>query len=248
MKVIPGSCGMRLRSRVPCNMMSIILRCLRVSGAAARRRGVGGFAPLCIARGIALRYTAQHRDEARVRIVAAAARAIRERGLAEATIADIMGRAGLTHGAFYHHFADRDALLAEAISAATVDTRERVFADGVDAASMLDMYCSLDHAAAPGEGCVLAALGTEAAHQEASPVKAAFATAARGFIEHVARALRPAARGSRRDPGAGPHAAIPRRLDDEALALAARMIGAVVLARLVDDRRLAARILAAARQ
>ncbi len=48
------------------------------------------------------------------RIVAVAARAIRKTGYDGTGVADIMKQAGLTHGAFYAHFASRDAMLAEA--------------------------------------------------------------------------------------------------------------------------------------
>src|SRR5205085_4064459 len=48
------------------------------------------------------------------RIVAAAARAIRRSGYDGTGVADIMKEAGLTHGAFYAHFASREAMLAEA--------------------------------------------------------------------------------------------------------------------------------------
>ena len=48
------------------------------------------------------------------RIVQAAARAIRRSGYDGTGVADIMKEAGLTHGAFYAHFASREAMLAEA--------------------------------------------------------------------------------------------------------------------------------------
>src|SRR5215207_4934634 len=48
------------------------------------------------------------------RIVSVAARAIRRSGYSGTGVADIMKEAGLTHGAFYAHFASREAMLAEA--------------------------------------------------------------------------------------------------------------------------------------
>jgi len=48
------------------------------------------------------------------RIVDVAARAIRRSGYDGTGVADIMKEAGLTHGAFYAHFASREAMLAEA--------------------------------------------------------------------------------------------------------------------------------------
>src|SRR5437868_11080869 len=56
------------------------------------------------------------------RIVSAAARAIRRSGYDGTGVADIMKEAGLTHGAFYAHFASREAMLAEAASRACAET------------------------------------------------------------------------------------------------------------------------------
>jgi TetR/AcrR family transcriptional regulator, transcriptional repressor for nem operon len=60
------------------------------------------------------------------RIVDTAARVLRESGFAGVGVADIMKRAGLTHGGFYAHFASRDALLAEALERAGEDSRTRL--------------------------------------------------------------------------------------------------------------------------
>ena len=57
------------------------------------------------------------------RIVSAAARAIRRSGYDGTGVADIMKEAGLTHGAFYSHFASREVMLAEAaLAAAAADS------------------------------------------------------------------------------------------------------------------------------
>jgi TetR/AcrR family transcriptional repressor of nem operon len=85
---------------------------------------------------------------------------------------------------------------------------------------------------APEQGCVIAALGTEARGRPGL-VRRAFARSARGLLARVETKLHPHA-----EPGA---------LSDAALRLASTMVGAVVLARLVDDPALASRILDAAR-
>jgi TetR/AcrR family transcriptional regulator, transcriptional repressor for nem operon len=53
--------------------------------------------------------------QTRTRIVDAAARAIRERGLAKPSVNEVMAEAGLTVGGFYAHFDSKDALLLEAL-------------------------------------------------------------------------------------------------------------------------------------
>src|SRR5260221_181364 len=85
------------------------------------------------------------------RIVSVAARAIRRSGYGGTGVADIMKEAGLTHGAFYAHFASRDAMLAEAANRACAESAAA--AAGVGArvaprqalASMLCSYLSREH-------------------------------------------------------------------------------------------------------
>src|SRR3954467_5177524 len=60
------------------------------------------------------------------RILDTAARVLRESGFQGVGVADIMKRAGLTHGGFYAHFPSRDALLAEALERAGQDSRARL--------------------------------------------------------------------------------------------------------------------------
>lgn len=113
-----------------------------------------------------MRYDAQHKQRTRERIVAAAGRGFRERGVDGLGVAAVMGELGLTHGGFYAHFRDKDALLCAAC--------EQAFAAmwaGVDAEpprparetirAIARGYLSPAHRAGRGDGCLLAALGPE---------------------------------------------------------------------------------------
>src|SRR5438477_151740 len=99
------------------------------------------------------------------RIVSVAARAIRRSGYAGTGVADIMKEAGLTHGAFYAHFASRDAMLAEAASRACAESAAAAseVAAGAPAQqalkAMLHGYLSPQHVDQVESGCPLAALG-----------------------------------------------------------------------------------------
>lgn len=180
-----------------------------------------------------MRYPEGHKETVRARIIERASRALRQRGLAGVSIPALMQDAGLTHGAFYGHFRDREELIADAVTFAGDETGNRVLGAGTgDARGMLAAYLSPEHADHPEYGCVLAALGAEGAHQSGG-VRRAFASTARGFLRLVHEKLHPRRRSE--------------APSDEALVTAARMVGAVVLARLVDDEPLARRILAAAR-
>src|SRR5436190_23567257 len=114
---------------------------------------------------------ASAKEASHERIVAAAARAIRRSGYDGMGVADIMKEAGLTHGAFYAHFASREAMLAEAAgkacaesAAATADLLARVSPDAA-LASMLSAYLSKEHVRHAEVGCPLAALGSETSRQ-----------------------------------------------------------------------------------
>ena len=179
-----------------------------------------------------MRYPEGHKDDVRARIVDAASRALRRHGIDGVSIPALMKQAGLTHGGFYTHFESRDELVADAIVAAGTETADAVFPDAIPLDETLDRYLSKGHLDHPEEGCVLAALGTDGARQPAR-VRKAFAHVARGFLRLTERKLHPRRRSD--------------TVSDEALARAATMVGAVVLARLVQDSSLSERILAAAR-
>src|SRR5258706_16007363 len=61
-----------------------------------------------------MRYVAEHKQQTRERILGAAARRFRERGVDGAAIADLMHDLRLTHGGFYRHFRNKEDLLIEA--------------------------------------------------------------------------------------------------------------------------------------
>jgi TetR/AcrR family transcriptional repressor of nem operon len=179
-----------------------------------------------------MRYPEGHKAETRERIIRAAAAAFRRSGLEGVSIPALMKDAGLTHGGFYGYFRDRDTLVAEAILRAASDTANGAFADDLPLKETLRRYLSVGHVAHPEQGCVVAALGSEGSHQPAR-VRRAFAEVVQGLLKRVEKKLHPAR------PA--------RKPSDDALRLAATMVGAVILARLVDDDALATRILGAAR-
>ena len=159
------------------------------------------------------------------RIVAVAARAIRKTGYDGTGVADIMKQAGLTHGAFYAHFASRDAMLAEAADRAgaeSVAAAADVVAQAPPTqarAALLRAYLSPDHVAHPEMGCPAAALGSEMPRQ-APEVRHAATRRIKEMVDLVAR----------QSPDWGQPGA-----HEQALVTVATMVGAVVLARAVDE-------------
>jgi len=100
-------------------------------------------------------------------ILAQASRLFRERGIEGTRVGDVMAEAGLTHGGFYRHFENKDALLAASIRATfdgIIDAiEERAAAAGPDTAvrDYFAHYLSDEHLANPGLGCPIPALGSE---------------------------------------------------------------------------------------
>src|SRR5438067_125103 len=162
------------------------------------------------------------------RIVDAAARAIRRSGYDGTGVAEIMKDAGLTHGGFYAHFASREAMLAEAADRAGA---EAVAASASIAAAvppeqalqaLLRAYLSKEHVENAEKGCPVVALGSEMPRQ-APEVRRAATRRIKEMIDVV----------SRQSPDWGRPEAHER-----ALVTVATMVGALMLARAVDERNL----------
>src|SRR5690242_20705193 len=176
-----------------------------------------------------MRRTAPGRkEETHERIVAAAARAIRRSGYNGTGVADIMKDAGLTHGGFYAHFSSREAMLAEAADRAgseSVAMMEQIAANSPPQQAlhaMMQAYLSKAHVDAVETGCATAALGSEMRRQ-APEVRRAATRRIKEMIDLVARQLPDWGR-----PGA----------HERALVIVATMVGALILARAVDDPKL----------
>jgi len=131
-----------------------------------------------------VRASKSEKQETHERIVTEAARQIREHGSREPGIAEIMRAAGLTHGGFYKHFASRDELIAAAAehamsSAGTLFAAVQAEKDPL--AALADWYVSRAHRDDPGAGCGVAALGGDAARDDA--VRGAYRAQVERYLE-----------------------------------------------------------------
>lgn len=157
------------------------------------------------------------------RIVAGAARLLRERGVRGTSVADAMNAAGMTHGGFYRHFRTKEDLVVESLRvafdefAAPLERQQQVESAQAVAARYKSLYLSDAHVAHPGRGCPMPALGGDLARESAA-VKAEFASG----LKRVVTALANARDGSSSER----EAAATREL--------AMLVGAVVLARAAD--------------
>jgi TetR/AcrR family transcriptional regulator, transcriptional repressor for nem operon len=181
-----------------------------------------------------MRYSDTHKNETRKKVLRAAAIAVRAKGPDGIGVAEIMAEVGLTHGGFYAHFPNKEALVAAAIGEAFDQSGRRFekLTGGMSPSEALstfvDTYVTREHRDHPERGCPVAALSSELPRQGA-PVREAYERGVQNLIGRVARWLPEDRRGS-------------------AASLVAEMAGSVVLSRAISDVEAAERLLADARR
>lgn len=171
------------------------------------------------------------------RILDTAAGVLRASGFQGVGVADIMRRAGLTHGGFYAHFASREALLAEALERAGQDSQARmhraldagVAQGGSRFQALVDNYLAERHLRSPESGCPVAALASEMPRQ-ADSVREASAVRVEALTRAVAATLAPGQ---------------PR---ESAGVIASQLVGSLQIARTLGDNTKGRRHLAASRR
>jgi TetR/AcrR family transcriptional repressor of nem operon len=174
-----------------------------------------------------MRVTREKAAENRARIVATASRLFREKGFDGVGLDAIMKEAGLTHGGFYGHFSSKEDLAAEAVARAleqSAGLQSRYVADFVSD------YLSESHFADRANGCVLAALGADVARR-GEEVRSGVTSYVRAVLELLASLCRGTAAARRR----------------RAITTLAGVVGALTLARAVEDPVLSDEILSTAR-
>ena len=114
---------------------------------------------------LGMRRSKQDKAASYERIVNTAAARIRESGIDQPGVAEIMRDAGLTHGGFYKHFDSREEMIDEAVKRALSEnepTVARMMQDADDPlASFADWYVSTAHRDDPAHGCGVVALGAD---------------------------------------------------------------------------------------
>jgi TetR/AcrR family transcriptional regulator, transcriptional repressor for nem operon len=174
-----------------------------------------------------MRHSREEAARTHARIVERAAALFRERGLDGIGLADLMHEAGLTHGGFYKHFESKEGLAAEACAHGLAQSarrmRRRAEKNPDDPlASVIEGFLSAEHVEDAGRGCTVAALGSDM-FRCAEVTRTAFTAGVAELIAIMAEL----------QPEGSPEA---RR--EAAMTTFAAMLGAVVLARGVNDPKL----------
>ena len=183
-----------------------------------------------------MRYSDTHKEETRRKVVRAAATAVRAKGPDGVGVAEVMAEAGLTHGGFYAHFPNKEALVVAAIEEAFGQSSRRFgrmtegLAPAEALAAFVDLYVTPEHRAHPERGCPVAGLSSDLPRQ-GPPVREAYERGVHSLVGRIARWL-------------------PENTQDReslAASIVAEMAGTVALSRAISDDQEAARLLADAR-
>jgi len=174
-------------------------------------------------------------EENRQTVINVASRLFREHGFDGIGLKDLMEGAGLTQGGFYKQFTSKDDLAAQASERALESAFHR-WSAAAEAnpknpfGAVIAFYLSMGHREERMEGCPVVALGSDAARQSVE-VKAAFEAGIKSYLEMLGRWVGDT-------DGADS--------SEKAMAILSTMVGALVLSRAVNDKRLSKRVLQAA--
>ncbi|WGD32230.1 TetR/AcrR family transcriptional regulator [Ancylobacter sp. WKF20] len=173
----------------------------------------------------------KQKAESRQAIMRSAAKLFREKGFEGVTVAEVMDGAGLTHGGFPRHFSSKEELISATLGELFAADARAPSLPSDDLRAFVRAYLRPEHRRAPGSGCVFAALGPEMAR--------APGTTREVLTEAIERQI------DTFTSIAGDADAEKRRVT--AIGTWATMIGAMVLARIVNSEALSDEILASAR-
>jgi TetR/AcrR family transcriptional repressor of nem operon len=179
-----------------------------------------------------MRVSKQKAAENRERILLAASRLLRECGISGAGVDALGEAAGMTYGSLYSQFGSKERLVEEALTHA-LTTKGREAQEIRTLKSYVAKYLSWEHRDTAQLGCPLAALCCEMPRQS-NGVRDRFTAGLRDMIGSLS---------GRMDP------VLDQRIrDQEAMATVASLVGALVLARAVNDPDLSDGILRATRR
>jgi TetR/AcrR family transcriptional regulator, transcriptional repressor for nem operon len=178
-----------------------------------------------------MRYSQDHKQATRRRILEVAGRRFKQDGIDGAGVATLMADAGLTNGAFYGHFSSKEDLVANVLADQLRSQRERFDDQPSDRAGLeafVRSYLSPEHRDQLVEGCPSAALLDEIARRP-TDTRDVFTNEVMGVVDDIASRLDPTDVDATRA---------------DALTIFGMMIGTLQLARALTDRQLSDQLLA----
>lgn len=156
-------------------------------------------------------------------------RLFRQRGFRGVSVNELMKAAGLTHGPFYNHFASKEALMEESVDRDLKRAIEEL--DALDSTResktrYVEHYLRPEHLEDFAGGCTVAALSSEL--RQETTLRSLFTLRIKEVIEKLSKGLPWRSKRSARG---------------DAIHMYASLVGAIILARAVDDDAFAREIL-----
>lgn len=173
-----------------------------------------------------MRYSQDHKAQTHQRIINEASVRFRRDGIGATGLQPLMKALNLTHGGFYAHFASKDELVEKALQAAAAELDahcEMLFSQERPLEAFIDSYLSEWHHTSPGEGCPLPTMSSELGLRGQQSTTTDAVLGAR--LKQIEAAL------------------ADGRGDTQGLLMMSTLVGALVLARSVENPALAARIM-----
>ena len=184
-----------------------------------------------------MRYSAEHKEGTRRRILNAAGQLFRQEGYGGSGIDGLTKAAGVTNGAFYGHFASKRDAFRTAVLAGLEELRLGIAALKAKRGrqwfrTFVDLYLGAKRTCDLGESCALPSLSPEVMRADAV-TRRAYEQELRRLVDEVASGL-----STRRSA----------KRDETAIILLALLAGGVTLARAVSDPALSDKIARAVRK
>lgn len=181
------------------------------------------------------RYSPQHKEATRQRILATAGRRLKTDGIDGSGVSTLMADAGLTNGAFYSHFTSKEELVAAALGEQMHQQRDalREVADHPGALrEFLTAYLSAAHRDTPAQGCPSGALLDEVARSSVA-VRQAYTDALLEVIDALRQAQTTESNNQTDDQAGAQEGDQGSRV--AALGLFASLVGTLQLSRAITD-------------
>lgn len=174
-------------------------------------------------------------EENRQAVIDVASRLFRRYGFDGIGLKDLMKGAGLTQGAFYKQFASKEDLAAQAARRAMECALSLFSAAGYASPenplrAAVESYLSTEHQELVSDGCPVAALGSDASRRS-SEVKMSFEAGIIAYLATIDQWI---------------HKTESKLPSDTSMAILSTMVGAMVIARAVDNSQLSKQVLKAA--
>ena len=183
-----------------------------------------------------MRYSAEHKQDTRAKVLLAAGKVFRKAGYGGAGIDALTKAAGVTNGAFYGHFKNKGEAFRTAVLAGMEELLQGIAALKSERAggwlqAFVGYYLGYKRTCDLGESCALPTLSADVMRSD-EETRLAYTEALERLVAEIAAGL----------PEEAPRGATGASAEDRALLLLALLTGGVTLARAVNDPALSERI------